>query len=144
MKRDVIGTMNSLLAKKWFADDGEKGNVIWPYRMCLGHKIPFWVPECDSDKWVKLSEIDRCAYYYIQVNENVSKIQNRKDISYTALLADPMEVSRSISKWLNLQFGEKTIEIVKRIQATNKERDLGIINKVSIEFQDALLSYSNL
>ena len=40
MIREAVGTLNSLIAKKWFAVENISANMIWPFRLKQGEKIP--------------------------------------------------------------------------------------------------------
>jgi hypothetical protein len=143
MKRKASETLNSLMAKKWFADDNSENNMIWPFHLHHSCKIPYWVRENDSDAWVTMTELDRCAYYYIRLNEDVDKIKNRIEISYEKLLSDPLKTTENLATALNLEFGEKTREIIEQVKPTVKKRDSEIIGKISAKLKEEVLFYSS-
>nr|WP_319395136.1 sulfotransferase [uncultured Desulfobacter sp.] len=142
IKRNAVETINSLISKKWYSDDILKGNLHWPYRMKDGFRIPYWVRENDALKWVNMSEVDRCAYYYITANEDAETIEKKIEIRYSELLDDPLRIIQDLSKRLNLNFGPKTKEIINDIAPTTKKRDFSILDKISPDLRDKVLYYS--
>lgn len=143
MNRDAIGTINSLLQKKWFHDDNLKSNLIWPFRICNNFHVPFWVKENDERKWLEMSEIDRSAYYYIRVNEGAEKIQLKIDINYNDLVERPAHVVKRLSEKLSLQYGDKTEEIIAQIKPSRAVKDCDIVKKISPEIAGLVEFYSN-
>jgi len=141
-KRNATETINSLLAKKWFSTNNSASNAIWPFRVHHGKKIPYWVCPYDSDAWLTMSELDRCAYYYIRSNEDLDKIKNKIEICYEQLLATPLKIATHLAETLNVEFGEKTYEIIDQITPTFKNRDPAIVEKISMTLRDKVLNYS--
>ena len=146
MRRGVIGTINSLLQKGWFSSKDLCPSLIWPFFIHEGEKLPYWVNRKDSDYWLSLNELDRCAYYYIRVNDSLNRIENRIDIRYEDLLNNPEEVAKNLKIKLNLKYGEKTENIVSSIKPTNKDRDYDLLNKINpklTELIENIPGYSN-
>ncbi|MEZ0317551.1 MAG: sulfotransferase [Methylophilaceae bacterium] len=143
MKRDAVGTINSLIQKSWFSDVNVCTSMVWPYRSYGDVKIPSWVRKNDDALWLDMSEIDRCAYYYILVNEDVSKISNRIELSYQALLLDPQATAHSLAQSFGLNFGTKTQSIIDSIEPAKKERDIDILQKISPTLAAKVAYYSN-
>lgn len=142
-RRGAVETINSLLQKDWFSDGSAMLNMIWPYRIKGGRKIPFWVKEEDDDYWLQLNNIDRCAYYYVRVSEDLERVPGRIEIDYEDLLANPEMTIQNLSNKLGLQFGEKTDEIVRSIKPTHKQRDMELMDKVSPSLAERVRLYSN-
>lgn len=142
MRRDAVGNINSLLAKKWFADDNANRNMIWPFRLQNGKQIPFWVREEDEKRWLSMSELDRCAYYYVRVNEDIDGIANRIEIRYGDLLNDPARVVGSLADRLGLEFGERTASIIASIRPTIKKRDDRLIPMIAEDLRARVEKYS--
>ena len=143
IKRGAVETINSLMKKDWFADENMLTRSIWPFRLREGYKIPFWVKEEDDDYWLQLNNIDRCAYYYVRVSEDLERVPGRIEIDYEDLLANPAITIRSLADRLGLQFGEKTNEIVQSIKPTNKPRDMGLMDKITPSLAERVIFYSN-
>lgn len=143
VNRDAIGTINSLLQGRWFHDENIKSNVIWPFRICKNLHVPCWVKKNDDEKWLKMSEIDRCAYYYIMVNEGAEGIQSKIDISYNELLKCPAHVVKKLSERLALSYGEKTEEIITQVKRSKAVKDYNILDKISPELAELVKFYSN-
>ncbi len=143
MKRGAVETINSLLQKDWFSDGNISNSPIWPFRVRGGRKIPFWVKEDDDDYWLQLNVLDRCAYYYIRVSEDLGRMPGRIEVEYEKLLADPAVTIQSLADRLGLQFGEKTNEIVQSIKPTNKSRDMGLMDKITPSLAERVRFYSN-
>ena len=140
MHREPIGVLNSLIDKGWFADNNEKKNLIWPFKVINGYHVPFWVEKKFEQKWINLSEVDRCAYYYLRVTESRHDLKKCHVINYNDLLAHPVETVKQLSKHLQLEFGSKTEDIIQSIQPTQKQRDSKILKKVSKTF-DKIYNY---
>lgn len=143
MKRDAVGTINSLIQKSWFSDLNVRTSMVWPYRQFGNVKVPSWVREQDDGLWVEMTEIDRCAYYYIRVNEDIERIPNRIELNYSELLNAPEFVAHELAKNFGFQFGEKTKQIISTIKPAAKERDTEIIQKISPCLSDAVKYYSS-
>jgi len=121
MLRNAVETLNSILQKKWFSPENESSALLWPFRVCHGVNVPFWVREGEDELWVKLSELDRAAYYYIRVNEGIENITGRIEISYTNLLEKPSETIEGLADNLGLEFGTLTKQIVDQIYLTHPD-----------------------
>lgn len=143
MRRDAVGTINSLLAKGWYSDEGLTTNQIWPFRRHHNMRAPFWVSESDLDRWVEMTEVDRCAYYYIQTHECLDQIPGRIEIRYEELLREPFHTIQNLAKKLDLEFGEMTNKIIASIKPTPKSRDMAIMEKVSPQLSEVVYHYSN-
>ena len=118
--------------------------MLWPFRVCHGVNVPFWVREGEDELWVKLSELDRAAYYYIRVNEGIENITGRIEVSYTNLLEKPSETIEGLADNLGLEFGTLTKQIVDQIYLTHPDRDYMILSKISSHLRDKVLHYSEL
>jgi len=142
MLRDAMETLNSLLKKGWFSRENETSALIWPFRRYEGIHVPFWVREGEDALWAELPEIDRAAYYYIRVNEDVPKINNRIEVRYARLLAAPREVVGEVADFLGLQFGAMTDAIIETIRPTQPDRDKHILARIAPEFREVVERYS--
>ncbi|MEZ0232436.1 MAG: sulfotransferase [Methylophilaceae bacterium] len=143
MKREAIGTINSLIQKEWFSDVSVRASTVWPYRLVGDIKVPSWVKEEDDAIWANMSEIDRCAYYYIRVNENLENIPNKIELSYQKLLNNPQAVAEELADSFGLEFGEKTPEIITSIQPADRNRDLDILHKISPALLPTVVYFSD-
>lgn len=142
--REAVGTINSLMQKKWFNEANANSNLIWPFRIHEGTQIPFWVREEDDDLWLGLSELDRSAYYYIRVNENVNKIAGRITVSYTQLVRDPGKTVGELAERLGLKFGAITERILQEVKLTRPVRDDQIISGIHPSLREQVMHYSGL
>lgn len=142
VKRDPIGTINSLMRKKWFDDINLKSNIIWPFRIYKGLHVPDCVKESDNQKWIEMTELDRCAYYYITMSQAAEKIKNKIEISYDELIDSPSQIIDRMAKKLNLQYGPKTENIIKEIKSTRAKYDYSILTKISPALSDLISYYS--
>lgn len=133
VRRDAVGTINSLINKKWFAKDSQGKNLIWPFKVFDGQQIPFWVKEEDCYRWIDMSELDRCAYYYIRMYEDLNLVTNRIEINYNDFINNPVTTTNYLKKKLDLKEGPKTKSIIDSIQKTDRDRDNKLINKISPE-----------
>jgi hypothetical protein len=140
MRRGPVDTLNSLLAKRWFAPENETANLVWPFRVREGVQVPFWVAEEDVALWARLSEVDRCAYYYLRMNEGIGDAPNRLLIDYECLDEDPSATAAFLADQFGLSFGEKTPEIIQSIHRRDVSRDTGILDTVSPEYRKRILA----
>ncbi len=131
IRREAVPTINSLMEKHWFSDENMSSNLVWPSYKKGMYSIPYWVKKRDFDLWVAMSELDRCAYYYIRMNEDVAKIPDRVDVSYEALLEHPDRVVAELAHKLGLEFGVKTAALIKDIRPMRSKCDREILDKLS-------------
>ena len=144
MLRDAVGTLNSVIQRGWFNKKNEESNLIWPFTIFEAKRVPFWVLPKDIEYWVGLSEIDRAAYYYVRINEDISNISDGIVIKYSNLIQSPQVVAGNLSEKLGLHLSEKSLEIVGAITKTEKFRDLKIVDKINKDLRDRVLYYSDL
>ena len=142
MLRGAVETLNSLLKKRWFSYENNRSALIWPFRKHQNVYVPFWVQEEDDELWVGLSELNRAAYYYIRVNEDVDKIKGRIEVKYAQLVAEPRKVVDDLAGLLGLSFGAMTEAIIAQICPTNPARDEDIIERIAPEFREKIKYYS--
>lgn len=142
VRRDAVGTISSMIDKRWFSDDNANHNLIWPFVRYNERKIPYFVDTEDREKWCGLSEIDRCAYYYIKINKAADNIPGRIDLKYRKLLDAPNETVNTLASKLGLNFGPRTQEVIEQIKPTVKSRVTELNAKIHNEFRDELEYYS--
>lgn len=144
MKRNAQETISSLLLKGWFSDGNLRRNVIWPYRTDGTVPTPHWVGDAYRDKWQSMSEIDRCAYYYIRMSESESEIDGRVEVKYSDLIAKPAAVTRDLADILGLQFGGTTESIISQVQKSGSVVNGKAMADISPEFKERVIHYSRL
>ena len=142
MKRDAASTIHSLLEKGWFSEESVRTSAVWPYRLCDDVHVPSWIRSGDEELWVTMTEIDRCAYYYIRVSEDVRNIPNRLEIRYSDLLNNPKAVAHQIAETYHLEAGPKTAEIIASIRPIAHERDPKVLNSISSTLSEKVYQYS--
>jgi hypothetical protein len=121
--RRAEDTLNSVLQKKWFADDTIKDGLIhWPNRTVRGMPIPYFVPEADSDYWLSADELHRSAYYYVRMMDNLRTVENAIVLNYDRMLGDPQQTINALASRLDLAFGPKTAGLVASIRKTASPR----------------------
>ncbi|MDB9950641.1 hypothetical protein OAD60_00200 [Candidatus Thioglobus sp.] len=63
----------------------------------------------DEIFWLNTDEINRCAYYYKRISEEVLENDGSSIIiNYEEFIEKPNEIFRDVVKFLGLEFGEKT------------------------------------
>lgn len=143
--RKAPEVFNSLLEKGWFSDSALRDmNLIWPNRMLNGIRIPFWVGINDDEEWVEMDELHRIAYYYINVNSPVEKLQGCIKIKYDDLVEDPYATVKAVSDELGILWGEKTGEIINTVKRTQKDRDYTILNELRPDMREKVDYYSSI
>jgi len=127
MHRNPNDVINSLKRKGWFSSKNlQKINLTpkYPKKIIDNIKIPYWVKQEDEFFWLNTDEINRCAYYYKRVSEEV--LENAGSsiiINYEEFIEKPNEVFRDVVKFLGLEFGEKTEEILSTVKYRFKHRE---------------------
>lgn len=144
MMRDAVGTLNSILKKKWFNELNVRNSLIWPFRVYKQVRIPFWVREEEEELWMNLSELDRAAYYYIRINESTNGIIGHIKVRYTRLVNRPKDITNELAEKLNLKFGTETEKIFQEIKPTAPERDTKIMERIHSNFREKVAYYSSL
>lgn len=143
MLREAVGTINSILQRKWFSDETVGESLVWPFTICNNVRVPFWVKSEDVECWATISELDRAAYYYIRVNEEVERIPGRIEVGYDRLIVEPKETICQLTEKLGLRLGPKTDEIVSGIRRTDKHRDLHLIDRITPGLRERVKEYSD-
>ena len=144
--RKAPGVIKSILKKGWFSDDYlrlESG--FFPRKIYKKTSIPYFVPEKDFEKWLKMDELHRAAYDYVQKNKDIEKISDCFRIKYSDLLANPAKIARNLAKYLNLVPGEKTAEIIASVDQTKKEAEWDpLLDKLSASLRREVRHYSSI
>jgi hypothetical protein len=145
IRRDAIGNISSLLRKKWFSDQSMKGSLLWPFEVYRNKRVPFWVDVNDYDTWILMSELDRCAYYYVRMNEHMEKVDDYIEIKYSELVSAPGQVSDQISRCLNLVYGSKTLSVINSIREQPRAiMSHDFLDELDSELKEKVLHYSRL
>jgi hypothetical protein len=142
MVRGALETIHSLLEKHVFTPGHPNSELPWPFRLIGSEKIPYWVRMGDEALWLELNEIDRCAYYYIRMNEGMAAAERKFVLKYTDLVRAPLNVAHQLAEFLDVEFGDKTESIIDTIKATGKKLDDGIIGLISDKFRKRVIEYS--
>ena len=114
-RRNYKTTLASLLKKGWFNTEALNQGSIWPFTLSEGQCIPFWVDEEDQGSWARMQEMERCAYYFIKMNESLIDLPNRYDVWYEDLIKNPTQIIRDISNHLNAKVTVKTQDIIDTV-----------------------------
>lgn len=138
MRRGPVETLSSLAAKGWFAPENETANLVWPFKWHNGVQVPFWVADEDLALWATLGEFDRCAYYYLRMNEDLDRRDNQMIIEYQDLNERPQTVAHDLAEKLGLTFGEKTSEVIQSIQKRHVSPDACILERLSREYRERI------
>ena len=142
--RNGVDTINSILTKKWFSIENETSNLHWPFRFFEGKKIPHFVNPEEMDAWLKMSEIDRAAFYFIKISEEQESIPAAIKIKYAKLIKNPIQETKNLARNLGLKISPKTNIIANKIRLSNAFRDCDIVNKISFNLSEKFKFYSEL
>ncbi len=124
MHRNPNDVIDSIVRKKWFSD--EYLNVKHPSQVLAIDvidevKIPYWVKSKDKNFWIGASELDRCAYYYIRISEEISKNgENSIIINYDNFIKNPKKIFETTVEILGLKYGLKTATLLDTVHCQNK------------------------
>jgi len=144
IKRGFAETIQSLMRKGWFRDNGPEATLHWPFRNQHGMRVPYWVSDGDEALWCSLNEADRCAYYYLRMSDVPAEGKNILHLRYASLVAQPEKTAQQLADWLGLALGEKTSEVLQTVMPTGKSVDLSIIDLISPRFREKVLRQSEL
>jgi hypothetical protein len=124
--RNANDTINSLLSKGWFSDKSLDPDSTEPASMFSvekGIRICNFVKLDDIDYWIRSSEIERCAYYYIRAYKEILKIKNDLHfINYDNFIFKPEEELIKILSLFKLAPGSLTNQKIKAIKYQKKYR----------------------
>jgi len=132
MHRNPNDVINSIIKKQWFSDKFLHENhlsQLFSKKVVNEIKVPYWVMEEDEDFWVKTTELNRCAYYYIQISKAI--LDNRFDsiiVNYDDFVIKPKIILEFISDKLKLDITEKTLEVVSTVKYQDKKRMNYLLN----------------
>lgn len=145
-KREVSQVFASLKRKRWFHDDNLTSNfcILFPSKRVNNLLVPFWVSEYDIDYWIKSDENHRIAYYYIQMTKSLISLDNIIKVDYDELVVDPNFVVNIIAKKLGVEFGNKTLDIVKSISRKSSIKNESILNSLNASTLEEVLFYAKL
>ena len=100
-------------------------------------KVPFWVNDENTDLWCSMNEVDRCGYYYIQMNK--VNLSNKITINYEELVANPHKIVSYLASSLDLKLEKKTYEIINTIKVNKKNIDTNILSLLSPKIKDEII-----
>lgn len=143
MLRDAVGTINSILQKKWFSKEAIGKSLVWPFCIFGDLRVPFWVKPEDREYWTTLSELDRAAYYYVRVNEGVENIPGRFEVVYDDLVAKPGLVVGKLIEELGMRHGPRTGEIVAGIRRSENNCDLFVMGNINSDLRARVKHFSD-
>lgn len=127
MHRNMNDVVNSIIKKKWFSDNFLNENhdsQIYATKIVKCTKIPYWVKEKDVDFWVHSDEINRCAYYFLQISASIYKNRsNAVIINYDTFIKHPEEKVQLLAKKYDLSITDKTKEIISAVKYQDKKRE---------------------
>lgn len=115
----------SILSKGWYSNN-DLLNVrsLWPFREQGGLAIPYWVPLEDMDEFCRMSELERCVYYYILQHEHLSEGLNLRVLDYDQLLENPGAVFAALAETIGSNYGPMTDALLKAVQEPEKDRSV--------------------
>jgi len=121
--RNPESTIRSLKNKGWYSNYALQSNVISGLNSTLYKEfyMPFWLPKENFDKWIALSELNRCAYcYWLTYKELELFLDEVILVDYDAMVADP-EIQLQT---LHAQLGTKSGPLTSQILATIENREI--------------------
>ena len=144
MHRNPNDVINSIVKKRWFSDEflnKNNSSQVVAVEIIDNIKIPYWIKEEDKSSWIKSDELNRCAYYYQRISEEI--LNNSKGsiiIDYDEFIKKPDELFKKIVYLFSLEYGEKTQEILDTVKYQEKKRE----NYLTGLNSDLLLNIENL
>lgn len=127
MHRNPNDVINSIVQKKWFSNEYLNVNhssQIFAIEIIDNIKVPYWVKETDKQFWVNTTELNRCAYYYKRISEEIlNNASNSIIVDYGKFIKSPDELFKKIVDSLSFEYGEKTQEVLNTVKYQDKKRE---------------------
>lgn len=127
MHRNPNDVINSIVQKKWFSNEYLNENhssQIFAIEIIDNIKVPYWVKETDKQFWVNTTELNRCAYYYKRISEEIlNNASNSIIVDYGKFIKSPDELFKKIVDSLSFEYGEKTQEVLNTVKYQDKKRE---------------------
>ena len=134
INRNLERIVASLMGKRWFVDEnlGEDATGMWPFRESSGELMaPYFVRDDDVDRWDEMTPETRTVYICNRLAEDRASFRSRYEdrdtyyeLSYEDLVAQPTDVAESLGRFLDLDAGFKTDQIVGKISSTEPDREI--------------------
>ena len=119
MVRNPADVLNSLISKKWFSDAALHIDSPLPqidFETMGAYRVPRWVEAFQVDFWMSSTEVERCAYYWIRINEYLLGNQEAYHfVFYDELVRHPETVLDRLCAKMGLERGGKTVEVLASI-----------------------------
>ena len=127
MHRNPNDVINSIVKKKWFSDEYLNINhfsQMYAVEILDNIKVPYWIKETDKQFWVNATELNRCAYYYKRISEEILKNADRSIIiDYDEFIQKPADTIQYVVDKLGLKYGVKTQNILDTVKYQEKNRE---------------------
>ena len=125
MLRKPESVIGSLVRKGGLKNEKLLGPINYPpYKNYREFFLPCWVDDADLASFVKMSEVERVAYYYIKMysvslngNSNLELV-----IDYDDFVIRPREIFGKICEKIGGRHGNKTDDILDLVKEPKKDR----------------------
>lgn len=128
MHRNPNDVINSIVKKRWFSDEylnKDHPSQVFAIEIAKNIKVPYWIKDEDKSFWIEADELNRCAYYYKRISEEIFKNSNCSIIvNYDEFIKKPIEIFSKIVDSLKLEYGEKTEGILKTVKYQEKNEKI--------------------
>jgi hypothetical protein len=129
--RHPADVIRSILEKGWFSS---RSDISWPFKSCESNRtVPFFVEEEFCEEWNKISEIDKCAYYYLRITEARETFDHIL-VDYQKLTENPKKIISNLMETIGLAEGSKTQDLIKSIKYGRNSLGNGLLRNVSSNF----------
>ena len=116
----VIGSFNR---KGWFSNTTLSGpNNYPPYKVFGQFYLSYLVADEDADRFIKMSNIERSAYYYLRAYGGVPDNERVVIVDYDDFVDRPRETLIALTDHFGLEFGDKTEEVLNLVKEPVKDR----------------------
>lgn len=136
--RNPFLTIRSLSRKDWFSDAGIESGRIFPVLTTPdGRKAPVWAIK-NSDEFLSLTDIDRCAYYVSIMMEKARNFPSQNIICYE-LFVSSAAYRESLSSKLKLIRSRRTDYLEKELHSGSLPND-SLVDQISSSLSSKMLS----
>jgi len=124
MLRKPESVIGSFFRKGWFSDELLRGPMNYPpYKRRGDFFLSYLVADEDTETFIHMSEVERCAYYYYRAYQGIPDDGNVIIIDYDDFVRRPREIFLGLCEHLGGRFGAKTESVLDMVKEPRKSRD---------------------
>lgn len=125
--RKPASVIVSVMGKGWNTDEHINGQArVFPLKRPGNPNVPYWVPDADIDRFLGMSELDRCVYYYCRMFEGIAEAEDFTVVDYDRFVRAPKAAFDRLIGGLGLSYGPMTAELVGKVAEPERDRSVDL------------------